>query len=137
MVCSFYLGNMDFVVLGLIDQLVSRLESRLLSTAIELVSRTRLSIPYRTGLNILYRPAIRYTRPPYFVPEKIPAVPANFEQYQLVQKKVFFFFFKFCNFLIFSKISISKHRFNPRLSIPYRTNQYGRNIPYQPAIRYV
>ena len=25
----------------------------------------------------------------------------------------------------------------PGLSIPYRTGRYGRNIPYQPAIRYI
>ena len=74
---------------------------------------TRLSIPYRTGWygrNIPYQPAIRYARPPYFVPEKIPAVPANFGQYQPVsgvpastEKSFFFFFFffKFCNFWIF------------------------------------
>ena len=37
--------------------------------------------------------------PPCFVPEKIPAVSANFEQYQLVQKKGFFFFF--LSFVIF------------------------------------
>ena len=56
----------------------------------------RLSISYRTGRygqNIPYRPAIRYVRPPCFVSEKIPAVPANFGQYWPVQKKVFFFFF--------------------------------------------
>ena len=45
--------------------------------------------------------------PPCFVPEKIPAVPANFGQYRPVpgvpagtEKSFFilFFFFKFCNF---------------------------------------
>ena len=64
---------------------------------------TRLSIPYRTGRygrNISYRPAIRYTRHPCFVPEKIPAVPANFGQYWPVQKKVFYFFL-FLSFVIF------------------------------------
>ena len=72
------------------------------------VGEARLSIPYRTGRygwNIPYRPAIRYTRPPCFVPEKIPAVPASYRPisgntgryraYRPVQKKVFFFFFFF------------------------------------------
>ena len=75
-----------------------------------------MSIPYRTGRtgrNIPYRPAIRYTRPPCFVPEKIPAVPASYRPYRPisgntgryrayrpVQKKVFFFFF-FLSFVIF------------------------------------
>ena len=31
-------------------------------------------------------------------------VPANFGQYRPIQKKVFFFFFKFCNFWIFVRI---------------------------------
>ena len=66
---------------------------------------SRLSILYRTdryGRNIPYWLAIRYTRPPYFVPEKIPAVPASYRPisgntsryraYQPIQKKVFFFF---------------------------------------------
>ena len=71
---------------------------------------TRLSIPYRTGrygLNIPYRPAIRYTRPPCFVPEKIPAVPANFGQYQPVpgvptsiEKSFFFLSFVIFEFLL-------------------------------------
>ena len=68
----------------------------------ESTTKARLSISYRTSRydrNIPYRPTIRYTRPPCFVPEKIPVVPANFGQYRPVQKKVFFFFFfKFCNF---------------------------------------
>ena len=41
--------------------------------------------------------------PPYFIPEKIPAVPANFEQYRAyrpVQKKKVFFFC-FLSFVIF------------------------------------
>ena len=65
------------------------------------VKTVRLSIPYRTGRygrNIPYRLAIRYTRPPCFMPEKIPAVPANFGQYRPVQKKVFFFFLSFVIF---------------------------------------
>ena len=49
--------------------------------------------------SVPYRPIIRYARPPCFVPEKIPVVPANFGQYRLVQKKVFFFFF--LGFVIF------------------------------------
>ena len=71
--------------------------------------KARLSIPYRTGWygrNILYRPVIRYARPLCFVPEKIPAVLANFGQYRLVPgvptgTKFFIFylfFFQFCNF---------------------------------------
>ena len=57
-------------------------------------------VPYRP-----YRPVIRYTRPPCFVPEKIPAVPANFGQYRPVPgvpagtEKSFFFFF--LSFVIF------------------------------------
>ena len=64
-----------------------------------------MSIPYRTGRtgrNIPYRPAIRYTQPSCFVPEKIPAVPVNFGQYRAyrpVQEKIFFFFF--LSFVIF------------------------------------
>ena len=74
----------------------------------------RLSIPYRTGRygrNILYRPAIRYTRPPCFIPEKIPGVPASYRPisgntgwyraYRPVQKKVFILFFIFILFLSF------------------------------------
>ena len=73
------------------------------------VKTVRLSIPYRTGWygrNIPYRLAIRYTRPPCFIPEKIPAIPASYwlyrtisgntgryRAYRPVQKKVFFFFF--------------------------------------------
>ena len=73
------------------------------SPRLKVPSSPMLSIPYRTGQygrNIPYRPAIRYVRPPCFVPEKIPAVPANFGQYRSVQKKVFFFFF-FLSFVIF------------------------------------
>ena len=62
----------------------------------------------RTGRNILYRPAIRYTRPPCFVLEKIPAVPANFGQYRPVpgvpagtEKSLFYFIFLFLSFVIF------------------------------------
>ena len=65
------------------------------------VSLAMLSIPYRTGRygrNIPYRPVIWYAQPPCFVPEKIPAVPANFGQYRPVQKKVFFFFLSFVIF---------------------------------------
>ena len=70
---------------------------------------SRLSIPYRTGRygrNIPYQLAIRYTRPPCFVREKIPAVLASYRPYrpisgntgryrayQPVQKKVFLFYF--------------------------------------------
>ena len=35
-------------------------------------------------------------------------------------------------FQTYWKVSYS----NSRLSIPYRTGRYGRNIPYRPAIRY-
>ena len=48
-----------------------------------------------------YRPAIQYTRLPCFVPEKIPAVPANFGQYRPVPdvlagtEKSFYFLFIF------------------------------------------
>ena len=62
-------------------------------------------ISYRTdryGRNIPYRPAIRYARPPCFVPEKIPAVPDNFGQYRSApgvptstEKSFFFFFLSF------------------------------------------
>ena len=52
------------------------------------VKTVRLSIPYR--------PIIRYTQPPCFIPEKIPAGTGRTGRYR---KKFFlFFFFKFCNF---------------------------------------
>ena len=77
--------------------------------------KSMLSIPYctgRYGWNIPYRPVIRYARPLCFIPEKIPAVPANFGQYRPVPgvpagtEKSFYFYYYF--FLILSPNSTSR-----------------------------
>ena len=70
-----------------------------------MVEFSGLSIPYRTGRygqNIPYRPAIWYVQPPYFVPEKIHAIPASYRPISSntgrYRKKFFFFFLSFVIF---------------------------------------
>ena len=104
---------------------------------------SRLSIPYHTGQygrNILYRPAIRYAWPPYFIPEKIPAVPTSYRRNPTVlagnwipdrnMKYTFFFFFFY---FIFAREK--PHHTKVIDSVPYRLVRPEYIVPASILVR--